>query len=222
MRNSDCMVHADTIYIIINLSYCVRARVQSQRSHVLIPEHQARGSTCSTCIHGRRDSPIDPNNSNSPMNHCAVSGFTFAHRAARLISLSFPIFFIPGRPPTFPDRRAYLSLSSYPSTSTVHLLNLHVASPFPGPSFPSSRMPNLCFFVLNARSSSADSPSLFRHSSALPRFSVRSFVFPAVAPSASLAPEAPQSLRHLLISLRTSGMRGLFIQERSPRRAGPA
>lgn len=58
----------------------------------------------------------------------------------------------------------------------------------------------------------------------LPPFSPLSFPplpflpSPSVALSRSISLPVPSSLSHLLISLRTSGMRGLFIQERSLRR----
>lgn len=142
-----------------------------------------------------------------------------------ILSLSLPCFtfyFIS----SFPT----LQLSPIIVLYRAPLLPSHVHRAFspvsPGPS-PSLRPTS---FLSCPSSSSLHSlsrlsvflPSFLRPSSfhLLPPFSPLSFPPLPFLPylSLSVSPPVPSSLSHLLISLRTSGMRGLFIQERSLRR----
>lgn len=132
---------------------------------------------------------------------------------------SFLLFFFPMYSSTFSDYCFCISSFFFPSMFSIYLpSSLLSLIFFSCSSFVLFHIYLPSLFLRPRTTPSRDSPSLFRHSTALPRSSILSFVFLAASLSASrtLRPLSPFSPS--LISLRTSGMRGLFIQEWSLRR----
>lgn len=153
-----------------------------------------------------------------------ISGLTYSRDSTIQDDSLSPFFlffsFHPFSSSNFLRSSSFIALRFFPPTFTARLSRPFFVPSCPPSSSTSSSSPH-SHPRLSVSLPSFLRPSLFH---LLPPFSPLSFPplpflpSPCLFFSLSVSLPVPSSLSHLLISLRTSGMRGLFIQERSLRR----